>query len=131
MDLVVVVVLVAILAAFVAGILFALSYLRRQRPSGVPSTVPARDLGRWIAPTLTGPALHLEPGETVAREAPVDLDQRPPPRVVWVDGSDEALVHLDSVTARTVGSTLVMSIELETRRDRSGAGDRAVRHGWT
>ena len=35
-------------------------------------------------------------------------------QVVWVDAGDEVLVHLDSVQARVAGSTLLVSVDLES-----------------
>ena len=49
----------------------------------------------------------------------------PASRVVWVDGGDEALVHLDSLTTKIVGSTLVVSLDLET--DQTGRAPVIVR----
>lgn len=121
---------VLVLLAFAAGVLLTLWWLRRRRagPRGprrtpIPSTMPAREVGAWLAPRLAGSPSTLVPGET----AP--LTARPPDeplrRVVWVDGPDEALVHLDSVQTRVVGTTLVMSIDLET--DETGRAPVIVR----
>jgi len=38
----------------------------------------------------------------------------PPATVVWVDGGDEVLVHLDSLATQIVGSTVLVSLDLET-----------------
>lgn len=122
---VIIVVALIILAAFVAGILVALWYLHRHRPGDVPSAVRAADLHKWIAPSLVGTSLSLQPGETVNAGQPSTDIAKTPARVVWVDGEHEALVHLDSLTARTVGTTLLMSIDLET--DETGRGPVIVR----
>lgn len=37
-----------------------------------------------------------------------------PASVIWVDQGDEVLVHLDSVTARFVNDTVLVSIDLES-----------------
>ena len=42
------------------------------------------------------------------------LPQTAPRAVVWVDGGDEVLVHLDSLATRIVGSAVLVSIDLET-----------------
>lgn len=116
--------------AFVAGVLLTLWWLRRRRVgprrpqrTPIPSTMPARELGAWLAPRLSGSPSTLEPGETAPLTA--GLADGSPRRVVWVDGPDEALVHLDSVRTRVVGTTLVMSIDLET--DETGRAPVIVR----
>jgi hypothetical protein len=121
----IVIVALLVLAAFVAGVLVALRYLRGQRPGDVPAAVRAADLHKWIAPSLVGTSLTLQPGESLRATANRTADADAPARVVWVDGEDEALVHLDSLTVRTVGTTLVMSIELET--DETGRAPVIVR----
>jgi hypothetical protein len=39
---------------------------------------------------------------------------KPPKKVVWVDGGDSVLVHLDSTTTQIVGQTVLVSIDLES-----------------
>jgi hypothetical protein len=122
---VIIVLVVLILAAFVAGVLVTFWQVHRHRPGEVPAAVRTGALGTWIAPSLTGASLSLQPGETVSVDGPSNAMSKPPSRVVWVDGEDEALVHLDSITARTVGTTLLMSIDLET--DETGRAPVIVR----
>jgi len=71
---------------------------------------------------LIGRATILEPGEAADEET---ARGKPTKRVVWVDAGDEALVHLDSVAARIVGTTLIMSVDLET--DETGRAPVIVR----
>jgi hypothetical protein len=55
-----------------------------------------------LRPRVTGTALS---------RAPVPVSS---PAVVWVDGGDEVLVHLDSIATSVVGSTVLVAIDLET-----------------
>ncbi|MEY2465479.1 MAG: hypothetical protein QOH64_3617 [Acidimicrobiaceae bacterium] len=129
--------LLAVLA-FVAGFLAARWWSRRAAaPDGsqaddeplelrgtraIPSALPARELGTWLAPRLVGSRASREPGENAALP---DVGTDVSTTVVWVDGADEALVHLDSVSSRAVGTTLVMSLDLET--DETGRAPVIVR----
>lgn len=124
--------------AFVAGFLVAIWWWRRaaaQAPSqpgdqpserrgtpAIPSALPVRELEMWLVPRLAGSPASLNPGETAPM--PV-IDTNLPASVVWVDGGDEALVHLDSVNCRAVGTTLVVSVDLET--DETGRAPVIVR----
>jgi hypothetical protein len=135
---VIAVVVLLALVAFIAGFLAAAWWRRRapgQEPSQsdvlpcelrgarpIPSAVPVRELGAWLVPRLAGSPASLEPGETAAMPG---MDANVPATVVWVDGADEALVHLDSVNSRAVGTTLVMSLDLET--DETGRAPMIVR----
>jgi hypothetical protein len=38
----------------------------------------------------------------------------PAKTVVWIDAGDEVLVHLDSVSVRMIGQTLLVSVDLDT-----------------
>lgn len=64
---------------------------------------------------LDGPALA---GHLSARLAGTPADgsaaaSTTPAQVVWVDGGDEVLVHLDSTSTQIVGQTVLVSIDLE------------------
>ena len=73
---------------------------------GAPSSVDATALLAWLSSVAGVPS-------------------GPPSRVVWVDGGDEALVDLDSLTTKLVGATLVVSLDLET--DQTGRAPVIVR----
>jgi hypothetical protein len=72
-------------------------------PPDVPANLDPRPLVGAMAPLLAG--------------APADGTTTPagsPAAVVWVDGGDEAVAHLDSLTARILDGAVVMSLDLET-----------------
>jgi len=74
-------------------------------PSGI-DRLPEQALGPALAARLAGkPAdgsvLLAQPG------APLQ-------NVIWVDGGDEVLVHLDSVRVRVLNGSILISIDLET-----------------
>ena len=87
----------------------------------IPSKLRARDLSTFVAPRLVGTPASLELDDPAASVASDD----PPSRVVWVDGPDEALVHLDSVAFRVAGGMLIASVDLET--DETGRAPVIVR----
>lgn len=72
-----------------------------------------------VPQVLDGPALvsNLGPRLVGPRADGVRPDSPPetvPPQVVWVDAGDEVLVHLDSLNARVLKETLLVSLDLET-----------------
>src|SRR5690348_16761582 len=69
----------------------------------VPDSIAGAAIGRLLLPRLAGTAI-----------SPAPLPASPPERVVWVDGGDEVLVHLDSVMTQIVGAAVLVSIDLET-----------------
>jgi hypothetical protein len=69
-----------------------------------------------IPDRLEGPAIA---GYLAPRLAGTSADGSAPPSaapatVVWVDGGDEVLVHLDSTSTTIAGQTVLVSIDLET-----------------
>jgi hypothetical protein len=72
----------------------------------VPDSIAGADLAELLRPRLSGaPA-----GSATTTSAAA----APPAAVVWVDGGDEVLVHLDSLTTQVVGDTALVAIDLET-----------------
>jgi hypothetical protein len=72
----------------------------------VPDSIAGGELAALLHPRLIGTVI-----------SPPDAPSGPPsapPSVVWVDGGDEVLVHLDSVVTQIVGTTVLVSIDLET-----------------
>ena len=70
------------------------------------------------------PPQQLDP-QTISTQLGVRLAGRPadgsqstangsPKQVVWIDGGDEVLVHLDSVNVRILPNALLVSVDLET-----------------
>lgn len=87
----------------------------------IPATLDEKSLSGYLGVRLAGTssAVGVDGGGSVlAAAARTD-------RVVWVDGGDEALVHLDSLTTRISGNTLVVSVDLET--DQTGRAPVIVR----
>ena len=76
----------------------------------VKRAVPDKIAGAELASMLRTRVM----GASVTR-APAPMSSA---RVVWVDGGDEVLVHLDSLTTQLVGSTILVSLDLEC--DQSG-----------
>jgi hypothetical protein len=70
--------------------------------------VPEQALGPAIAQRVRGKPAD---GTTLPISVP---SGGPPMKVIWVDGGDEVLVHLDSIRARVLDRTLLISIDLET-----------------
>ena len=74
---------------------------------GTPPGIPDR---------LDGPAIA---GYLTARLAGTPADGSAPSgatpgQVVWVDGGDEVLVHLDSTSTQIIGQSVLVSIDLES-----------------
>jgi hypothetical protein len=108
--------------ALVLGIVLGawLAYLRGRRRGGQPPEQPTEEPlheGRAIPSSLDAAKLqellaHRLAGTPADGSAPAE--GAPPARVVWVDGGDEVLVHLDSVQTRLVDGVLLVSIDLES-----------------
>jgi hypothetical protein len=76
-----------------------------QHPThSVPSSFDTTTLAAALGLRLAGTPL---PGTT-----PVGITARA--QVVWVDGGNEVLVHLDSLKTRMLDGTLLVSLDLET-----------------
>ncbi len=77
------------------------------RPPRGTDRLPEQSLGPALAARLAGKPADgsaLLPQPTGA----------PLQKVIWVDGGDEVLVHLDSVRARVLNRSVLISIDLET-----------------
>jgi hypothetical protein len=113
------------LAWFILGFLAALilalllfwlwSWRGRRHPEPVPGPCP--EPGHHVPSSFDPGELA---GEIAARIAGGAADgsalpaaAAPPARVVWVDGGDEVLVHLDSTQVRIAGDALLVSVDLE------------------
>lgn len=111
--------LVVFLLGLLLGLLLLWLWLIRRRrprfrhPERFNETALARELGRRLAGT---PADGSEPATDQAYK-----------QVVWVEAGDEVLVHLDSLRAKLVGRTLLVSLELES--DQTGRGAVVVGFG--
>ncbi|MEO7040099.1 MAG: hypothetical protein ABI446_12545 [Gemmatimonadaceae bacterium] len=68
----------------------------------VPDKIAGAELASMLRPRVMGASVTRTPVPTTAVS------------VVWVDGGDEVLVHLDSIATRLVGSTVLVSMDLET-----------------
>jgi hypothetical protein len=71
--------------------------------AAVPDKIEGTVLAALLRPRLPGTLIGAAPSVT-----------KPPDSVVWVDGHDELLVHLDSITTQIVGACVLVSIDLET-----------------
>jgi hypothetical protein len=76
-----------------------------------PVAIPDRLDGPAIAGYLTA-RLAGTPADGSA--APGSTLSTAPAQVVWVDGGDEVLVHLDSTSTQIVDQTVLVSIDLES-----------------
>lgn len=70
---------------------------------GVPDKIDGTALAALLRPRLVGVPTSAAPSAT-----------QPPESLVWVDGPDELLVHLDSIATEIVGSSVLVSIDVET-----------------
>ena len=70
-------------------------------PPKVPDRVTPAGLGVELKARLGGAAFTGGGGTT-------------PSQLVWVDGGDEVLVHVDSLTTRALDGALLVSVDLET-----------------
>lgn len=96
------------------------------RDDVIPSRLDERSLPAHLGVRLQGTPSTVDVTTLPAGPSSVaDLASDTPSRVVWVDGGDEALVHLDSLTTKIVGSTLIVSLDLET--DQTGRAPVIVR----
>lgn len=72
----------------------------------VPAKLDPRPLATALAPILAG-----RPADG---SAPAGANQAKAPKaVIWVDGGDEVLAHLDSLAIRVLDGAVVMSLDLE------------------
>ncbi|HTD60051.1 MAG TPA: hypothetical protein VK679_05325 [Gemmatimonadaceae bacterium] len=69
----------------------------------VPGKINGTALAALLRPRLLGAPASSAPSAT-----------QPTNSVVWVDGPDELLVHLDSIATEIVGSTVLVAIDVET-----------------
>jgi hypothetical protein len=89
------------------------------RPThGIPPDVPAllhdRTLASSLAPHVAGQPADGSPAAVGA-----------PTTAVWVDGGDEVVVHLDSLSMRILDGTVVASLDLES--DQTGRAAVVIR----
>lgn len=92
----------------------------------IPSRLDEQSLPAYLGVRLQGAPSSADVTALQAGSSSVaGASSAPLSRVVWVDGGDEALAHLDSLTTRIVGSTLVISLDLET--DQTGRAPVIVR----
>ena len=70
-------------------------------PPKVPDRVTPAGLGVELKARLGGASFTTDGGTT-------------PSQLVWVDGGDEVLVHVDSLTTRALDGALLVSVDLET-----------------
>ena len=91
----------------------------------IPSRLDEQSLSAYLGVRLQGAPSSVDVTALPAGPSSVAGASGPPSRVVWVDGGDEALVHLDSLTTKIVGSTLLVSLDLET--DQTGRAPVIVR----
>ena len=110
--------LMMLLIAFLLGIAVGWLMLARRRPPALdappppapPPPVPVRFDATAFASALA-PRLAGAPANGAAL---TDGTGASPTSVVWVDGGDELLVHLDSVTTRVQDGIIIASIDVET-----------------
>jgi hypothetical protein len=74
-------------------------------PPDVPATLDPRPLATALAPILAG-----KPADGTA---PVTNTGQAPAAVVWVDGGDEVVAHLDSMTVKILDGAVIAAIDLE------------------
>jgi hypothetical protein len=92
----------------------------------IPSRLDEQSLPAYLGVRLQGAPSSVDVTALPAGPSSVaGVPSGPLSRVVWVDGGDEALVHLDSLTTKIVGATLVVSVDLET--DQTGRAPVTVR----
>ena len=92
----------------------------------IPSRLDEHSLPAHLGVRLQGTPSSVDVTTLVAGPSSVaGPPSDTPSRVVWVDGGDEALVHLDSLTTKIVGSTVIVSVDLET--DQTGRAPVIVR----
>jgi hypothetical protein len=83
-------------------------------PPDVAASLAPKALAKSLAPLLQGAAAN-------GSDVPVGS----PKAVVWVDGSNEVLAHLDSLSIRVLAGAVVVSIDLES--DQTGRAPVVVR----
>jgi len=101
--------LVVFLIGLILGFLIFLFFFRKRKPPE-PDLVPDPDV--FDESSLAGEIGIRLAGTPADGSAPAEGPA--PQKVIWVDGGDEALVHLDSTRVRISGRTLLVSIDLET-----------------
>jgi len=111
------VLVVLILLALLVGVLLGLWLARSRRdgtpePPEPPETEPPHSIPSRLDPGALTSALVPRLAGRPADGSPAS--GAPPSSIVWVDGSDEVVVHLDSLESRIVDGTLVVSLELES-----------------
>jgi hypothetical protein len=106
-----IVILIVVVAILVLVLLLLWRELKEPKPApggpGPPKKIPDTVDGPGIAALLTSRLA----GTPADGSAPAGA---PPGKVVWVDGGDSVLVHLDSTSTQIVGQTVLVSIDLES-----------------
>jgi hypothetical protein len=107
-----IVILIVVVVILVLVLLLFLREEREHEPEpepgpGPPTKIPDTVDGPGIAVLLT---VRLA-GTPADGSAPAGT---PPGKVVWVDGGDSVLVHLDSTSTQIVGQSVLVSIDLES-----------------
>jgi hypothetical protein len=69
---------------------------------------------RLDGPAIAGYLTARLAGTPADGSAPSGVAGATPGKVVWVDGGDEVLVHLDSTSTQIIGQTVLVSIDLES-----------------
>jgi len=105
------IVLILIILAFLLGWLLALRFRKPEPPPPPPPPYTIPD--EFNEQTLPS-ALNVRLIGTPANGVPVAAGSTPPSQVIWVDGVNEVLVHLDSTQVRILNGTLLVSVDLET-----------------
>jgi hypothetical protein len=111
-------ILLTILLGFILGVLFVRWWVKHHPhpplpppppppPYKIPDTFGESDLPAALNVRLIGTPANGVPSPAAAPAAT-------PSSVIWVNGCDEVLVHLDSTQIRILDGMLLVSIDLET-----------------
>jgi hypothetical protein len=104
------IVLLLIALAFVLGWWLALWFRKSVPPPPPPGYSIPDNFNEQNLPA----ALQVRLLGTPANGVPAVTASTPPSQVIWVDGVNEVLVHLDSTQVRILNGTLLVSVDLET-----------------
>ena len=85
-------------------------------PEGVPATLDPRPLAIALTPILAG--TPADGSTSPAAGGPAGSTGGATTAVVWVDGTDEIIAHLDSLTIKILDGAILASIDLEDETGR-------------
>jgi hypothetical protein len=108
------IVVLLVVLAFLLGWVLAFRFRKPVPPPPPPAPSPAYSIPDAFSEQDLPSALNVRLIGVPANGVPAHSASAPPSQVIWVDGVNEVLVHLDSTKVRILDGMLLVSVDLET-----------------